>query len=312
MKILLRILLLLSLSVQLSAQIDSAYIRPYDNKFMFLGFMTKDLLMLVAETPGQELSYMPNNPVELGLGFGWNNTILYAAYGYGFDFMRDKSLGKTKSFDFQWHTYGRKYAFDLFIQRYKGFYMENEKVKSDYVLCPDLQVHQYGVNAEYIFNNKRFSYKAAFNQSERQLRSAGSLLLGGGIYFSDIRSDSSFVYGERNDLKNFQFGVSIGYAYTWVLGKHWHITAAATTGINFGSETIGRFGKDRLEVYPTVLPRIGAAYNQADWALAFSFVGSMNYSKLTDDDAVGLFTGTFQLTYYKRIADIPFLSRMIK
>lgn len=267
--------------------------------------------MMAVETPGQEFAYMPNNPVELGLGFAWNHTVLSASYGYGFDFMRDKSLGKTRSFDFQWHTYGRKYAFDLFVQRYKGFFREDERGSEAISLCPDLQIHQYGVNGEYILNHKRFSYKAAFNQSEKQLRSAGSLLLGGGISFSDVRSDSSFVFEGNNRLKNFQFGVSAGYAYTWVLGRYWQVTAAATLGIRFGSETIGRFGKDRLEVYPTVLPRIGAAYNQETWAVGFSFVGSMNFLYLREEEVVGLFAGNFQLTYYKRIADIPFLSSMI-
>jgi len=309
-KIVLHIILFLSLSGQCLAQVDSSYIRSYDNKFMLMGFLVKEFVFLAVETPQQELMYMPNNPTELGLGFSWNNTVLSFAYGYGFDFMRDKKLGKTKSFDFQLHDYGRKFVFDLFVQSYKGFYMEDEKTKSEYVLCPDLKVRQFGVNGEYIFNNKRFSYKAAFNQSEKQLRSAGSLLLGLGVYFSDIQSDSSFIYNNRNDLKNFQFGVSVGYAYTWVLGKRWHITAAATTGINFGSETIGRFGKDRLEVYPTVLPRFGAAYNHDTWALGFSFIGNLNFPNFTDDETLGLFAGNFKMTYYKRIADIPFLSKL--
>lgn len=277
-----------------------------------MGFMVKEFVFLYVETPAQDVEYMPNNPMELGLGFSWNNTVLSFAYGYGFDFMRDKKLGKTKSFDFQMHHYDRKYVFDLFVQRYKGFYREDRKQKDTYVLCPDLQVQQYGVNAQYIFNNRRFSYRAAFNQSERQLRSAGSFLLGGGIYLSHIRSDSSFVYGGQNTMDNFQFGINAGYAYTWVLGRRWHITGAVTTGINFGSATIRRFGRDRLEVYPTVLPRLGAAYNQDDWALAFSFVGNMNFPSYTEKESVGLFAGHFLLTYHKRIADIPFLSKMFK
>lgn len=312
MKTLLRIVLLLFVTSYCSAQIDSAYIRPYNHKLMLLGYAVKDMLFLSFETPEQELTYMPNNPVELGLGVAINNTVLCVAYGYGFDFMRDKELGKTKSFDFQLHDYGRKFVFDLFVQRYKGFYMEDEKAKKEYVLCPDLRVRQYGANGQYIFNNKRFSYKAAFNQSEKQLRSAGSFLIGAGIYHSKIQSDSSFVYNNRRTLENFQFGISGGYVYTWVLGKRWHITLATTVGISFGCETFSRFGKDRLEISPTVLPRFAAAYNHDNWALSLSFVANVNFPAFKDEETLGLFGGNFQMTYSRRIADVPFLPKWLK
>jgi len=311
-KTLLRIFLFLIIPVYCSAQIDSTYIRPYGHKMTLLGYAVKDMLFLALETPEQELAYMPNNPVELGLGIAINNTVLCVAYGYGFDFMRDKELGKTESFDFQLHDYGRKFVFDLFVQRYKGFYMEDEKVKGDYVLCPDLRVRQYGGNGQYIFNNKRFSYKGAFNQSEKQLRSAGSFLVGAGVYFSKIQSDSSFIYDNRRNIENFQFNINGGYVYTWVLGKRWHITAAATMGISFGSETIGRFGKDRLAISPTVLPRMAAAYNHDKWALSFSYVGNVNFPAFKNDENLGLFAGNFQLTYFRRIADVPFLPKWLK
>lgn len=311
MKKLSHIFLFLALACCCSAQVDSLYIRGYNHKLMLMGFAVKDILFLSVENPGKEIMYMPNNPTELGLGLAWNNTVLCFSYGYGFDFMRDKELGRTKSFDFQLHNYSRKFVLDLFVQDYKGFYMEEDK--SDlYVLCPDLGIRQFGFNGQYIFNNKRFSYKAAFNQSERQLRSAGSFLAGAGVYFTEIRSDSSFVYNGKNNLENFQFGINAGYVYTWVLGKHWHINASATMGICFGSEKISKFGKQRLEVYPTVLPRLAVGYNHTTWAFCFSFVGNMTFPAFKDKEALGLMSGGFQLTYFKRIADVPFLSRLLE
>lgn len=313
MKIFFRISFFLFFPVYSMAQVDSAYIRPYDYELMLIGFMGKDFLFLDVETPEQNLMYTPNNPMELGLGIAWNNTVLSIAGGYGFDFMRDKAYGKTKSFDFQLHNYGRKFVFDLFIQRYKGFYMEEEEKRGkEFVLCPDLRIRQYGINGQYILNNKRFSYRGAFNQNEKQLRSTGSFLVGAGVYFTKIQSDSSFVFKNRNELENFQFNFSAGYIYTWVLGKRWHITATTTVGISFGSATINRFGKDRLEVYPTVFPRMAAAYNHDTWALSFTFVGNMNFPAFTDDETLSLFGGNFQITYFKRMADVPFLSKWIK
>lgn len=136
---------------------------------------------------------MPNNPPNIGLGFSMNNTIVNVSYGQGFNFMRDKEKGKTKALDLQIHNYGKKFTFDVFIQRYRGFYAEDES-GNVLALYPDLKIRQYGAYGQYIFNNKKFSYRAAFNQNEKQLKSAGSFLIGGGVYFSKIESDSSFVH----------------------------------------------------------------------------------------------------------------------
>jgi len=290
--------------------VDSSYIGSYDQKLMLMGYVAKDFIYISMDEPGRELMYMPNNPARLGLGISWKNSVLSFAYGYPFDFLRDKKYGKTRFIDLQYHHYDRKFVFDLFLQRYKGFYMEENNNKNVFVLCPDLSIRQYGMSAHYIVNNKRFSYKAAFVQNEKQLRSAGSLLLGGGIYFTNINSDSSFVYMEKKSFDNFQFGVSLGYAYTWVLGKHWYIDASCTTGINFGSEKISRFGKQRLEVYPTVFPRLSAGYSHEKWGLSFTYVNNVTFPSFTKDHNIGLLAGKFQLAYIHRIEDFPFLSKL--
>ncbi len=251
---------------------------------------------------------MPNNPVNIGLGFAKNNSVLSFSYGYGFDFLRDKSLGKTKSFDFQYHNYGRKFVFDIFIQKYEGFYVDEGNSMKEYILCPDLNIRQYGAFGQFVLNHKKFSYKAAFNQNEKQLKSAGSILLGIGCYNTDIKSDSSFIFNDKNRLQNFQFGVSAGYAYTWVISKKWFLNGSVTTGINFGSETVNKFGKQRLEVYPTVFPRMSAGYNHKSWALGFSYIGNMIFPSYLDDMEVGVMSGNFQFTYIRRFGDLPFLS----
>jgi len=275
------------------------------------GFLAKKLLFLVQEYGEGERVFMPNNPVELGAGFSINNTVLSFGYGYGFDFMRDKEYGKTKSFDFQFHNYGRKHAFDFFFQQYKGFYMEDDKMDAEFVLCPDLEIKKYGVYGEYIFNNKKFSYKAAFDYSEKQLRSAGSFLIGGGIYYTDIKSDSSFFHNEKNTLKNFQFGISAGYAYTWVINRRFFLGGSASTGINFGNESFSRIGKDKLEVYPSISARVSAGYNKVDWSLGFSYVQNFIFPSFVENESIGLSSGHFQLTYVRRFDSSPILSNVI-
>jgi len=293
----------------LFAQEKNIYIADYEQKLILSVFTAKEFLNITVEDKNQDLMYMPNNPVELGLGFSWKNSVFSFAYGYGFDFMRDKKLGKTKSFDLQFHHYNRRFVLDFFLQRYKGFYMEDEKNEIKNVLAPDLELRQYGIYGQYIFNHKKLSYKAAYIHNEKQLRSAGSLLAGGGIYFSRIRSDSSFVYKE---LDNFQFGASIGYTYTWVINKRWFMNGTITTGINFGCENFSKLGKQKLEVSPTVFPRISIGYDHDSWSLGLTYLSNMTFPVFSDDIQMGLLSGQFLLSYYRRINDVPVLSRLIK
>jgi len=290
------------------AQVDSTYIGFFDRNVALKSYVAKNFVFLSQDNP--EVEYMPNNPVNIGAGLSWKNTVLSFSYGYGFDFMRDKKKGKTESFDFQFHNYGRKFVFDVFIQRYKGFYTEDDDFNVE--LYPDLKVEQSGVHGLYVFNGKKYSYKAAFDQNQRQLKSAGSLLLGVSASISKIESDSSVIIKGGNVLRNFQFGINTGYAYTWVLGRRWFISASTTVGINFGSEKVSTFGKQKLEVYPSVFPRFSAGYNKETWSLGFSYVNSLTFPSFSDDYSVSLSSGTFQLTFIKRIEDIPFLSKILE
>lgn len=294
------------------AQVDSFYIRNYQQKLTLSGYLGREFAFIIINTPTEEIAYLPNNPLKLGLGLSWKNTILSVAGGYGFDFMRNKKKGKTESLDLQYHHYDRKFIFDFYAQHYKGFYLENDNWSENSIeIYPDLLFQQLGISACYILNNKRFSYKAAYVQNEKQVRSAGSLLLGGGISWTKIDSEGSFLYNDRNGLNNFQFGIDVGYAYNWVINSKWLINGSITGGIRFGSEKISTFGKEKLKVYPTALPRISVIYDQEKWALAFTFVNNTSFPAFSEEDNVTLLTGMFRLSYIRRINDFPFLSKVM-
>lgn len=291
-------------------QIDTTYIKPFDNKLSIRTYLSMKFLSMEQETGGEIKKFMPNTPMSLGLGVSVNNTIINLSYGHGLSFMKDAEKGKTKALDFQIHNYGRKFIIDLFIQKYHGFYT-SDNLDKNIQLYPDLNIQQYGAFGQYVFNNKKFSYKAAFNQNERQLKSAGSFLLGGGIYFTKIGSDSSFVHKSRNSLRNFQFGVSGGYAYTWAINKRWFTSGSITTGINFGTERINDFGKQKIEIYPTFFPRISAGYNKEKWSLGLSYVNNLIFSSFSDNNNnnIGLVSGNLQIAYIWRLNSNPFFNK---
>lgn len=292
-------------------QVDTTYVKAFEYKVSVRTYMSQNFIFLNQEfDSNNQKTFMPNNPVSMGLGFSLRNTIVNISGGLKLDFLRDKKKGKTEAIDLQVHNYAQRVVFDLVYQEYKGFY----EVSEDQVtkVYPDLKMKQYGAFAQYVFNNKRFSYKAAFTQNERQLKSAGSFLLGGGLYFSEIQSDSSFVYKEKRTYDNFQVGVSAGYAYTWVLNPKWFISASCTAGMNFGNETISDFGKRRLEVYPTAYPRLSIGYNEEDWSLRFAAVSNILFSSISDDTRLSFYSGNLQLTYIWRFNAFPKLGKKVK
>jgi hypothetical protein len=117
--------------------------------------------------------------LNIGASFAVKNTILYLGYSYGLTPLLDKKKGKTKSLDFQLHQYGRHFLMDLFVQNDKGFYSE-DLTTNKIELYTDLSVWQVGTEGTYLFNGNKFSAKP-FTQWQRQLKSVGSFVVGGGV-----------------------------------------------------------------------------------------------------------------------------------
>jgi hypothetical protein len=151
-----------------------------------------------------------------------------------------------------------------------------------------------------VFNGKRFSYQAAFNQNETQLKSAGSII--GGIELSHFRinSDSSFVFRKQNDFQSFQIGVNSGYAYNWVINKYWLFCGSINIGANISNKRVKTFFNQDIYVSPTLLLRISCFYNNENWSLGLSAVlkGTSFINK--DKSELEFYSGRLGITYVQR------------
>lgn len=294
-------------------KLDSIYVRDYSQELSVRAYMGMNFITMSQNRDSEpEENYLSNKPPSFGLGLSLKNTIISFGVGYGFDFLRDKSKGKTSAkWDLQFRRYTRYVVFDLFYQEYKGFYQDNDKEK-DYKICSDLKIRKLGAFGQYIFNNKRFSYKAAFSQNQKQLRSAGSFLLGAEIYNTWINSDSSFVYNNKKDFSSFQFGVNAGYAHTWVLNRYWHISGSMSMGINLASEKFRTFGRSKISLCPSIMPRIAAGYDRNNWALGFAFASNILFHITSKNNNMGIQTGSAEVRYIRRFNFIPFRNKKEK
>lgn len=265
-------LFMLILSNELHGQVDSTYIKPFRQDFSVRAYTINKFFAFDKENDkneSEDQTLRTNSPVSLGFGASWKNFSF--GFSYGFDFMRDRNRGKTKSMEFQHHGYGRKLAYDIVIQQHKGFHNDEKNKDGSYLIYPDINLNMYGGSLQYIFNHKRFSYKAAFNQNERQIKSTGSLIAGTTLYYSRIRSDSTILF-ERitKNHENLQIGLTLGYAYTWVINREFFLTGSLTAGASIGNNYPGNFFKRKMEVYPILDGRFAFGYNKDQWSLGFS------------------------------------------
>lgn len=99
---------------------------------------------------------------------------------------------------------------------------EDEEDRNEVQLGSPIKVRTVIADAYYLFNGKRFSYCAAYDQSVIQKRSAGSLMAGAMYYYGHVNyadhSNGDLIYLMQGlgRVKMWQGSVGVGYAYNWV------------------------------------------------------------------------------------------------
>lgn len=271
---------------------------------------------------GEPLTYKSNDNFNLGIGINYRFIGLSLGVKAPFVNNDEDRYGKTKMFDLQSNLYLRKFTIDIFTQFYKGYYVKHSDIfatpppPGTYILRPDLKTRSLGVHGQYIFNYKRFSYRAAYVQDEYQLKSAGSPLAGLGVHHYLISADSAIIprniaengfYDNSNFNKSQVFNISVdaGYVHTLVIHKHFFITGAllAGTGINITSLTDDAIDKkDRsTKVHVNGIIRLAAGYNSGRYFAGLQYIDYISRNATPLRGTWQEFeTGSFRLTLARR------------
>ena len=166
-----------------------------------------------------------------------------------------------------------------------------------------MKVRSVFADAYYMFNGKRFSYAAAYDQSAIQTHSAGSLVVGLMYHYSRVEYDS----GENIELLDIMHGVGqmkmwqgslgVGYAYNWVPRKRWLVSVMLLPMITFYNRgKVFYYERDHPEdpsnqevhfvdseltknrVVPNFDTRLSVTYNRAHYYLnAYGTYNSFRY-----------------------------------
>jgi hypothetical protein len=289
------------------AQVDSTYIAPFPQECSAGIYTYYQYTMIRHELDNNNsMVYLPNSPLGVGLSLAYKNFSI--AGGWSLNFTRDPEYGPTKSLDLQYHYYAQKFIVDLYFAHYDGFYTENQPDKI--TLCPDIKVVQYGLYGMYVFNNKKFSYPAAFNHSKMQKKSAGSFQLGGGFCFNRISSDSSLTAGISNTLNNYRLSFGGGYVYSFIFGKNFNISAGLSVGLDIGTDNLHNM--ESLRVSPSLFPRVASGYNGKNWSFGVSFVLNEMYIARRDRLNTIIDTGYLEFSFTRRFNKAPKFLKKIR
>ncbi len=262
---------------------DTNYVQKFKNIFAAKGFVISNGFNYVL-TPrnnsnfteqqlnNAQVIYSPYIPTTLGISMN----IKGVGFTYVFKLKNDflDTLGRAKSGfkQFQMNIYGTKLGFEAYYQDYKRFYFHykgDHLVLNDY--NSDIRAYQWGMNFIFIFNGKKFSYNAAFNQTQLQKKSAGSWMLIPALKFNELKSGHLIPYslnkyfGDITNLKrnrNYSFLIQTGYGFNLTKSNFYFSGAfLAGAGIQTQSYTypLGKLHKIAFPLVSRV--KAGLGYN---------------------------------------------------
>lgn len=177
----------------------------------------------------------------------------YRGYGAGYSLSLSGNEGTNLSVNMTGASYGlnaRYYRFkhgdplfSIVSMKVDGQPVNTEHMQDIAIELPNpLTVTSLVIDGYYIFNRKRFSYSAAYDQSVKQLRSAGSPIVGLMFYYQNYEpyidtsvhlnsyanSGAGFLLsGGVTDFRVYQGSIGAGYTYNWVPARDWVVNITA-------------------------------------------------------------------------------------
>lgn len=159
----------------------------------------------------------------------------YRGLSAAFSLNPAKMKGIYKDYELNLNYFSSRVSLDFSYQRSEslsGDFIRNNEMRR--LESGDVTMKVVNVAGYYAFNNRKFSFPAAFNQNFIQRRSAGSWLAGISYQGGSIMTCDDLKARNPNapevSIKFGHLGVGGGYGYNLVLGKKWllHLSALPT------------------------------------------------------------------------------------
>lgn len=294
---------------------DTNYIKPLLDEVTiryFSSVKTNDLIFV-----GQRNHldwYRANSLIKYGLGFGYRWLMINWAFFSPHEQYKINERGNTKTFDIQMNAYGYRLLFDFRYLNYSGYYLNNTNERITNwnnpkleLQRPDLTNFSIGGNLRYQFNRSQYSFKAAYDQTQQQIKSAGALFGGICYSFNSISTQNNSSIELKNQILNINhldvmvFGAGGGYAKTFVWHKKWFFALSAEMYLQ--SSVILEEEKNNFSdvfISPTTLIRSAFGYNNSK--NYFGIKGVLDFQPYLKNEMIRLYQSfsNVRLIYARR------------
>ncbi len=298
---------LMFFSINLFAQ-DSLYVKKQSEILSLRLFDFSDLFFLTDYS--RNLNYLPSINAGIGLGIYCKYIPFDFNYRYVFGHDVQNEYEKYSSTNMMLRSYSKIFAGDIYIQKFKGFKIIDkqfmhlipiEEDNKEYEYHPDVEMFNYSMVGQYIFNGQKFSMKAGFTQYENQLQSSGSFLCGAELNYLKISSDSSMFFGQTNQLNSFSIGLNAGYGYNFVFKKHFLLFAYGASGINFGNERFAKLFNRNTYLSPLIHLKGAFWYRKDQWSFGATALWNANMLTFNEEYNIYLHSARIEVMAIRRL-----------
>lgn len=303
------------------------YIQSYkDYFFLWPVLKQKSLRFDVSDKKEDEsIRYKPNNSYTVGMGAYVFELALEVTFAIPINEKNKAIFGESSARDFQINALSKRWGADLYYQKYKGFYADDGIYRIDGNVYPqraDITTKNFGLTGLYVFNDKKFSLKSAFNFSERQLKSGGSWLVTGTVNSFKLNADSAVVDKRYQDqlgsgssfkeLRYTTFSLAPGYAYNFIY-NNFFLSGALMIGpahnwTYYKEEDQSEKNDIRINFFSSM--RFGLGYSNDRFFAGLNFVMQSRAVRF-EDIQVASSTSTFRLLVGYRFREFGILKKSV-
>jgi hypothetical protein len=242
-----------------------------------------DFSIVDAAQEGVPIDYAANTLLSLGVSLHYKSFGILALKELGSS--TDTLLGTTKYTDVQIYYYLNKIGFELFYQKYKGYYLSSSD-KFGYAegdsntIRPDINTQNIGFNMIYLFSNK-YSLNALLTQDERLNERNWSFFIMGSFNQIKINSSKNLIpvsemshYGTSADYRGGYYNVvsvSPGVSFTYPHNKYYlSIAGFGGFGLSYSENQFSNRKRSLIEPFIKANVKLSYGYYGIHWSAGMS------------------------------------------
>lgn len=237
------------------AQFDTNYVQLYPNRFIasiFQSYRYQNLYITQNATPdstgASRINYKCSSRLVQGFAFDWDKLSIALSWKSPVDVNAESRLGKASARNLSIGLNTKKARFEASYRYYQGFFDENTvnlpefNDSTPYFQNNDLAVRTFKLKHIYFRNKKqRFSYKAAYSNTQRQLKSASTWVFITNVYYQRIHSDDDIIpdiipqdyypgYRDIHRISSFGLSFHPGFSVNLVAFKRFFVNGTLAWG----------------------------------------------------------------------------------